>query len=113
MRRPKFVRRNLESRVAMLEQKLAEIEEKKRLENCTCRTLVLVSHKTLEKFRAAMNQTCPAHGFRELMIVRVVDVEPAHDLNSAARKVEHPEVDQLLAEYKRRLAESRSGAGKE
>jgi hypothetical protein len=80
----------------MVEQELAHIKEQKKLENCTCRRLVIVSQKTLDKFRDEMNQTCPAHGFRELMIIHAVGVEPA------------PEVDQLLAEYRRRLAESRS-----
>jgi hypothetical protein len=47
------------------------------------------------------------HGFRELWIIKVEEVEPARDFSSPARAIENPEVNELLEEYHQRLAESR------
>lgn len=98
---------NLNRRLARVEHELTQIREKDNQAECICNAFVGIHHGTLEHFKAEMNRTCQVHGFRELRILHFVEVEPARDLNSRARIIEHPEVNALLEEYERRLAEAK------
>lgn len=102
--------KSLSHRLEMVEQELAAIEEKERLANCICGSIVTIGRGMEAEFREEMSRPCPVHGFRELWIIQVEDVEPARDFSSPARVIENPEVNVLLEEYERRLAESRRAA---
>jgi len=89
---------NLNSRLAKVEQEFARIEEENNQAECICNVFVGISRAALEQFRTEMNRPCPAHGFRELMIIRGL---------STTSRIDDPEVNALLAEYWRRLAEAK------
>lgn len=109
IRRPKTKSKNLESRLERIEQELSQIEEKRQLASCICGVeggIVTIGRGMEAEFRKEMNRPCPVHGFRELFIIHAIDVEPG-DFSSPAKEIEYPEVNALLEEYERRLAESK------
>jgi hypothetical protein len=100
--------KNLKSRLDRLEQELAQIEEKRELTSCICGIeggIATIGRGMEAEFRREMERPCPLHGFRELFILHAIDVEPG-DFSSPAKEIEYPEVNALLEEYERRLAES-------
>lgn len=101
--------RNLNSRLAKVEQELARIKEIDNQAECICKggALISIGRGMLEEFKAEMNRPCPVHGFRELSFIHFFSVEPARDLNSVPRIIEDPEVNALLEEYEWRLAEAK------
>jgi hypothetical protein len=60
--------RNLEKRLARVEQKLADIEMKKALAHCICKGLTIVYSK--EEENAERNRKCPVHECRQDHFVR-------------------------------------------
>jgi len=102
--------RNLENRLSKVERELAQIREGDNEAQCICNAFVGIGPGRVEQFRAEMNRPCPVHGFRELKILHFVSTEPARDLSSPARIIEDPEVNTLLEEYERRLAEAKRAA---
>jgi hypothetical protein len=96
---------SLERRLAKVERELTQIESEQRLLDCICNKPVILSGaRSVAHFRAEMNRTCPSHGFRRLNIMRLVLVRPADD---GPKIVEEPAVEEVLNEYKRRLAEAK------
>jgi hypothetical protein len=78
-----------------------------KLADCNCYpNLGLLVVADSKKFEAEMNLPCPAHGFRclgQLMIIRVKAMN-GDSLDDAVRD-DAVRTDELLAEYRRRLAE--------
>ena len=65
---------NRRRRLEKLEQKLADLARQEALANCNCQTRIFVnSTKVLE---AEMSKTCPAHGFRRLGQITIVQIVP-------------------------------------
>ena len=103
------VRRSLEGRLAKIEQELAQVEANERLNNCICdNKLVVVTAGMAAEFRAGMNRLCPVHGFREmdLMHVTVCRTQGSPPPTPAETNAE-AEIEEVLNEYNRRLAESK------
>ncbi|SRR5579872_368534 len=103
--------RNLEKRLRNVEEKLTEIRKQEMLANCNCHAVVSVSRGMEKEFEAELNRTCPAHGFREVIITHFVGIEPAdHNGNPIARIIPNPVVDELIKDYDRRRAEAKRAA---
>ncbi len=89
-----------------MERQLADIANEEKQASCICHAFLRVSYASAENFRAEMNRVCPAHGFRELDIFRIV--YEADDSDSEVAR--DTEINELLMEYKRRLVEARQAA---
>jgi hypothetical protein len=91
-------------RLEKLEKKLADLTSQDTLANCNCQELTFVGSK--EKFQTEMSRCCPAHGFRRLGRITIVDIVPTR-LRERAGQVDRESlgVEELIAEYRRRLAE--------
>ena len=102
------ISRSLETRIAKIEQELAQVEADERLNNCICdNNLVIVSAGNVPEFRAEMDRLCPVHGFRELHIMHIVKVDTALDFSTPQEIIDEAEVEEALNEYNRRLEESK------
>ena len=95
---------NRRKRLEKLEQKLSDLLRQKELENCTCQTLTVAYSS--QSFEAEMNTPCPAHGFRRLGQVMVIHVEPmGGEPAGTVDDKESIELERLVEEYERRLAQ--------
>jgi hypothetical protein len=65
--------RNLERRLAQVEQKLAEIQMQSALANCICKGVTIVSSD--EECEAEKNRKCPAHETRKDTFLRMIEEE--------------------------------------
>jgi hypothetical protein len=81
--------RNLEKRLAQVEQKLADIETESALANCICKEPIIVW--TDEEEEAERNRKCPAHEIRQGNLIRIVLVDP-NGQEVSKKKVRRPEV---------------------
>jgi hypothetical protein len=96
---------NLNRRLAKVEQQVTHIAAREKLANCNCypdplgiKRLVV---KDAKEFEAHMNLSCPAHGFRRLGRLMVVNIvgEKGKISDDCARR------NELATEYYRRLSE--------
>jgi len=94
---------NRRRRLERLEQKLADLARQEALANCNCPRFTFVG--STETFKAEMNKTCPAHGFRRLGQITIVQI--ASTQKDRADSVDERSVglEELVNEYDRRLAE--------
>jgi hypothetical protein len=85
----------LRKRLAKVERQLASIARDAPRE-CNCRSATVANPDHPEEFEAEMNRTCPAHGFRRLGWLAVIEhIGRRGDERSA-------KLDQLLKTYKAR-----------
>jgi hypothetical protein len=102
---------NLESRLTKVQRELLEVKEQEKAAGCICDAFVGIGTGRVEEFRAEMNRPCPTHGFRKLKILHFVETRPAgSDRFSGCEIAADPEVDELLKEYKLRLANAKRTA---
>lgn len=91
---------SLRKRLKKAERKWADVAKREEIAYCICRTSMFPSEP--DEFELEMNRPCPSHGFRRLGTV--------FHLCTDSAKTER--MDELIAEYKRRLAEhEQSGDG--
>jgi len=94
---------NRRRRLEKLEQKLADLARQEALANCNCQKFMFVnSTKVLE---AEMSKTCPAHGFRRLGQITIVQIVPTRKDRADSVDERSVGLEELVQEYKRRLAE--------
>jgi hypothetical protein len=95
---------NLEKRVAEAERQAADLARRERLGDCNCYPRGKTFPNAFwspEQFEAVANLPCPAHGFRRLgriMIVQYVGQGVIHDEESEKR------LNRLVDEYELRLS---------
>ena len=95
----------LNKRLAKVEQRAADIATRQSFANCNCYpdplVLKILVVKDAKEFEAHMNLSCPAHGFRrlgKLMVVNIVSRKGEISDDCAKR-------NELATEYYRRLSE--------
>lgn len=90
-----------------LEQKLADLLRQQALANCNCPRFTVASSSKV--FEAEMKKTCPVHGFRRLGHIIVTRVVPTGEdkltWDREKNLAEKAELDRLLKEHYRRLAQ--------
>jgi hypothetical protein len=92
---------NPRKRLEKIEQKMAEITRREGLSNCICKDRMLVARTKI--FEAEMNKTCPAHGFRQLGKITVLELG---DVKGNVKE-ESLGLTELVQEYERRFARHR------
>ncbi len=96
---------NLEKRVAEVERQAAELARREKLADCNCYPRgknFPHAFWSPEQFEDATNLPCPAHGFRRLgriMIVQYVGRDVIHDEGAENR------LEQLVAKYELRVSQ--------
>ena len=92
---------NIRQRVTRLEKKLDKIA----LLSCNCKKYTFVVAGKEEEFEAEMNRRCPAHGFRRLHRLIVMDI----DVDESQRS----KLDAVIERYKHRFHEAEKARSKQ
>lgn len=97
---------NLRKRVAEVERQTSELARRQKLADCNCYPRGKTCPNFFgcpEKFEAAANLPCPAHGFRRLgriTPVNIVDTTPGAKLEE-----KYVRLNRLVAEYELRVSQ--------
>lgn len=98
---------SLVRRLAKVEQEIDQVAAEKKADSCICNEFVIVAAGGVAEFTAQMNRICPAHGFRKLDIMHLVIEPMGGDFSTPEEIIDEAEVEEVLNEYNRRLAESK------
>ena len=94
---------NQRKRLERLEERYADLARQEALANCICQKLTFTHSAKL--FEAEMNKTGPAHGFRRLGQITIVQIVSTRKDRADSIDEQSVGLEQLVEEYERRLAE--------